>query len=953
MKELKSFDAVIGHDTLKELGSIIDIAAEKMLLPGNFEIPLLQHKLHQINKLHIRDKLNALLKQYTDLFQPADSKLPFTTKITAEIRTTDDNAVFTKSYPYPQALKKEVTKQIDKLLNDGIIRPSKSPYNAPVWVVPKKADASGEKKYRLVIDFRKLNEKTINDRYPIPDTSSILANLGNNKYYTTLDLASGFHQIPMNIKDIEKTAFSINNGKYEFLRLPFGLKNAPSIFQRVMDDVLRDYIGKICYVYIDDIIIFGKTIEEHLNNLETILQVLRNANFKIQPDKSEFIKTEVEFLGFIVSENGLKPNPKKVEAIQKYPKPTNLKELRMFLGLSGYYRRFIKDYAKLAKPLTNLLRGEDGHRQISKHQSKNTPVAMGQEAAEAFTTLKNILSSSDVLIFPNFEKPFILTTDASDKALGAVLSQETPQGERPITFISRTLRKSEENYAANEKEMLAIIWALDSLRNFLYGAKIKIYTDHQPLTYALSPKNNNSKLKRWQSFLNEHKHQMFYKTGKSNIVADALSRIQINSLTPTQHSADDDDSFFIPATEAPINVFRNQLIFKIGSQSDHKLKIIFGKFRRHTFIEPYYTEEILTAKLKDFLSPNTINGILTSEPIMGLIQEIYKELFNPTQYRTRFSQKIVEDISDLEEQIKKIKSIHTYAHRNAKENVAQLIKNCYFPSMNRKTQDFVKNCEICKIEKYDRHPQKVLPTKTPVPTHPGQIIHIDIFVFNQSTMFLSSIEKFSKFVKIKPIKSRAITHIQKPLLELLYDWGIPEMICMDNERTFTSEIITQQIKQLGVQIFKTPVHHSETNGQIERTHSTIREIVRCNRDSLPNLTLNDTIQLAVHKYNNTIHSFTKDSPKNIYTGVKTGDKNFFQERHENIDRVQKVFFEKNNKIPEHSYPTYIKGDQAYEKINTVSKRGPRYKTVTVKENHNTYIIDENDRKIHKCNLRKP
>lgn len=416
MKELKTFDAVIGHDTLKELKSIIDIAAEKMLLPGNFEIPLLQHKLHQINKLFVRNnhlqdcdknKLNQLLEKNADLFQPADCRLPFTTKITAEIRTTDENAVFTKSYPYPQALKSEVTKQIEKLLKDGIIRPSKSPYNAPVWVVPKKVDASGEKKYRLVIDYRKLNEKTINDRYPIPDTSSILANLGNNKYYTTLDLASGFHQIPMNAKDIEKTAFSINNGKYEFVRLPFGLKNAPSIFQRVMDDVLRDYIGKICYVYIDDIIIFGKTIEEHLSNLETILHVLRNANFRIQPDKSEFIKTEVEFLGFIVSENGLKPNPKKVEAIQKYPEPTNLKELRMFLGLSGYYRRFIKDYAKLAKPLTNLLRGEDGHRQISKNQSKNTPVTLEYEAKEAFQTLKDILSSSDVLIFPNFEKKLL------------------------------------------------------------------------------------------------------------------------------------------------------------------------------------------------------------------------------------------------------------------------------------------------------------------------------------------------------------------------------------------------------------------------------------------------------------------------------------------------------------------------------------------------------------------
>lgn len=223
----------------------------------------------------------------------------------------------------------------------------------------------------------------VSDKYPIPETATVLANLGKSKYFTTLDLTSGFHQVPMFEKDIEKTAFSINNGKYELVRMPFGLKNAPGIFQRVMDDVLREYIGKICHVYIDDIIIFGETFQEHMKNLETILETLKSANFRIQPDKSEFLKKEVEFLGFIVSHNGLKPNCKKIEAIQNYPQPKKLKELRMFLGLSGYYRRFIKDYAKLAKPLTNLLKGEDGHRQISEFESKKFKINLHDDAISA------------------------------------------------------------------------------------------------------------------------------------------------------------------------------------------------------------------------------------------------------------------------------------------------------------------------------------------------------------------------------------------------------------------------------------------------------------------------------------------------------------------------------------------------------------------------------------------
>lgn len=277
---------------------------------------------------------------------------------------------------------------------------------------------------------------------------------------------------------------------------------------------------------------------------------------------------------------------KKIEAIQKYPEPKNLKELRAFLGLSGYYRRFVKNYAKLAKPLTKLLRGEECHhghdnckecnlKKVTKHNSKTFLIKLDEEAKRSFELLKQILTSEDVLSFPNFEKPFILTTDASDKAIGAALSQQFSDGERSITFISRTLSKTEENYATNEKEMLTVVWALGALRNFIYGAKIKIYTDHLPLTFTISPKNNNAKLKRWKVYIEEHDYEMFYKPGKSNVVADALSRIQINSLTPTRHSADNDDNCYIPSTVSPINVFKKQLIFKIGQTSQYRLEFFF------------------------------------------------------------------------------------------------------------------------------------------------------------------------------------------------------------------------------------------------------------------------------------------------------------------------------------------------------------------------------------------
>lgn len=964
LPELKSFDAIIGHDTLKELKAVIDTSKEQLILENKFIIPLLQYKLQEVNQIKIRnehlnkyqrEELNNVLKEFQDLFQPPDQKLPFTTRVKAEIRTTDENAVYSKSYPYPQALKPEVEKQLEKLLHDNIIRPSRSPYNSPVWIVPKKLDASNEKKYRMVIDYRKLNAKTISDRYPIPDTSTVLANLGRNKYFTTLDLASGFHQIPMCEKDVEKTAFSINNGKYEFVRLPFGLKNAPAIFQRVMDDILREHLGKICYVYIDDIIIFGKTFSEHMKNLKTILKTLREANFKIQPDKSEFLKTEVEFLGFIVSEEGLKPNMKKVECIRKYPQPKNLKDLRAFLGLSGYYRRFVKDYAKVAKPLTKLLRGEDGHRQISKNHSKNTAIQLDEPAIASFKLLKEILSSNDILAFPDFEKHFILTTDASDKALGAVLSQQFHDGERPITFISRTLSRTEENYATNEKEMLAVVWALHSLRNFIYGAKLKVFTDHLPLTFTLSPKNNNAKLKRWKSFLEEHDYEMFYKPGKSNVVADALSRIQINSLTPTQHSAEDDDSSYIPSTEAPINVFRNQLIFQIGPNSSYEYKVPFERYNRHVFTEPEFTVEFLTNKLQKYLNPGVLNGILTDEPTMGLIQEIYKTNYNPKIIKARFSQLKVEDIEEEERQLEEIKEIHNFAHRNAKENSLQFIKKYFFPGMNRLIQKFIKTCEICKMEKYERHPQKYIHVKTPNPKYPGEIIHIDIFLYNANSLFISSLDKFSKYLKILPIKSKAISDVKNVLLQLLYDWDLPAQIVIDNESSFVSNVIEQQILNLGIQIYKTPVNHSETNGQVERCHSTIREIARCIKALNPDITTNNLIQEATHKYNNSIHSFIKNTPKNIYIGENRDNASYEEiarAKEKNNEKILKLYQTKEEKIIPKTYQPYEVNTYAYEKTSSNNKRKSRYNMVKIKEDHNTYIIDTHNRKIHKCNLRK-
>lgn len=961
---LTSFDGIIGNDSLKELGATIHTNKGFMAIHPNLIIPLKQHISDSINTINLRtshltleqkQRLDVVIRKYPNLFSDPEEKLTYVTTVKGEIRTFTSEPVYSKTYPYPMCLKEEVENQVAKLLDDGIIRPSKSPYNSPVWIVPKKEDASGKKKYRLVIDYRKLNSATIADKYPIPEVNDVLANLGQNKYFTTIDLKSGFHQIPLKECDIEKTAFSINHGKYEFTRLPFGLKNAPAIFQRALDDILRNHIGKRCYVYIDDIIIFGKNEEEHFQNLEMVFQTLESANMKVQLDKTEFLQDQVEFLGFVVSKDGIKTNPKKVKALVDFPIPKTVKDLRSFLGMAGYYRRFIKDYAKITKPLTALLRGEDGH--VSKSQSKRKPINLNEEESEAFNNIKSSLLSQEVILsYPNFEKEFELTTDASDFALGAVLSQNG----RPITFLSRTLNRTEENYAANEKEMLAIIWALNSLRNFLYGSrKVKIFTDHQPLTHALSNKNTNAKMKRWKAILEEYNYELKYKPGTTNVVADALSRIprmtETNSLSSTEHSDESSSHNLIPSVEVPVNVFRNQLILNKGDETSYQATNPFQNYTRHVITQPNFSETDIINIFTAYLNPNTVNGLKTDEPTMGIIQNVYPLHFK--NYRIRFTQCSVQDVTNEAEQDEIILSTHRRAHRNAQENRQQILERYYFPKMAKKIKFHVKRCNTCKENKYDRHPNNQVLQPTPIPNYPGHTLHLDIYS-TEGKLVLTGIDKLTKLAYCKLIKSRAIEDIRQPLRDILFFFNVPEVVVIDNEKSLNSASITSMMEDgLRIQIFRAPPYKSEVNGQIERFHSTLTEIMRCLKADRVERTFQELLERAVNEYNHTVHSSIKKKPVEAFYG-RTPNANPEELEEARRNNVQKLREKQNKDLKYHNtkrkpIKNYEVGQVIFVKHNKRigSKLTVRYKPETVRENRNTTVITESGKIVHKTNIR--
>lgn len=951
LPKLNSFDGIVGYDFLKEINAKIDFEKSFLTYPGGYQqLQLSTHtavNILDIEKssvpLEYRSCFDLLISKHTNAFATPDRALPYNTSVKATIQTTTDDAVYTRSYPYPISATNFINNEIQSLLTDGIIQKSCSPFNSPVHVVNKKGlDECGNPKLRMVIDFRKLNEITIPDRYPIPDTSVILANLGKSAFFTTLDLKSGFHQILLAEKDRQKTAFNVNNGKYEFLRLPFGLRNAPSIFQRAIDDVLRNWIGKCCYVYIDDIIIYSPDAESHLRDIDTIITNLNNSGMRISAEKSTFFKTEVEFLGFTVSNLGIKTCQNKVKDILNYKTPETLRALRSFLGLSGYYRRFIKDYASIAKPLTKYLRGDNGL--IGTSSSKKVKVTLDREAVNAFEKLKAILASDDVLLsHPDYTQPFELTTDASSSAVGAVLSQNG----RPITMISRTLSKTEENYATNERELLAIVWALQSLRHYLYGIKnIKIFTDHQSLIYAMSDRNPNSKMKRWRSFIEEFSPRFYYKPGKENKVADALSRQYINTMSidsiDTEHS-ELSSTDVIRSTKHPVNQFKTQYVITKSSIPSKRTKIYFQTFFRHFLT--YDSIDNLINFLKDIVNPNSTNVVYCDLSILAEIQNPIKRHFPGVKFL--HSKLLLIDLTDKNDQLDVMCNEHNRAHRNLKENAKQISSQYFFPKMSQLLKPIVSNCKICLENKYQRKPPKQEIGSTPIPKYTGEILHIDVF-YTSKQFFLTCIDKFSKFAIVHPINSRSTIDIKPALLQVLSLFTNTKIVVSDNEKAFESLTLKTLLRDhYGIEQFFIPTLHSESNGQVERFHSTLLEISRCTFQEQHIQETIDLIVLATNKYNNSIHSVTNFKPIDILHNSNSDDLVLVKSALVKEQERMLKYFNKNaiKKV-------YIPGEKVFVRRN--KRLGNKLdkvfmEKVVQKDLGTTVLID--GKRIHKSNLR--
>ncbi|KAL4010566.1 hypothetical protein IC575_030067 [Cucumis melo] len=407
---------------------------------------------------------------------------------------------------------KELKVQLQELLDKGFIRPSVSPWGAPVLFVKKK-DGS----MRLCIDYRELNKVTVKNRYPLPRIDDLFDQLQGATVFSKIDLRSGYHQLRIKDGDVPKTTFRSRYGHYEFIVMSFGLTNAPAVFMDLMNRVFREFLDTFVIVFIDDILIYFKTEAEHEKHLRMVLQTLRDNKLYAKFSKCEFWLKQVSFLGHVVSKAGVSVDPAKIEAVTSWTRPSIVSEVRSFLGLAGYYRRFVENFSRIATPLTQLTR-------------KGAPFVWSKACEDSFQNLKQKLVTAPVLTVPDDSGSFVIYSDASKKGLGCILMQ---QG-KVVAYASRQLKSHEQNYPTHDLELAAVVFALKIWRHYLYGKKIQIFTDHKSLKYFFTQKELNMRQRRWLELVKDYDCEILYHPGKANVVVMLLvGRYHIRRLITT------------------------------------------------------------------------------------------------------------------------------------------------------------------------------------------------------------------------------------------------------------------------------------------------------------------------------------------------------------------------------------------------------------------------------------
>ena len=690
-----------------------------------------------------------------------------------------------KAYRTPLTKRKLIDDAIREMLEDGVIRPSSSPWASPVTLVPKK-DGS----IRFCVDYRKLNSITEKDTYPLPLIQDIFDQVGGSRIYSTMDLKAGYWQLPVAEDDIPKTAFRCHRGLFEFVRMPFGLANAPAVFQRVMDKLLSGLIGKCVLVYLDDIVVYSNSAEDHEKHLQLVFDRLRQAGLRLKPTKCHFGLSEVKLLGYILNGEGIQTDPEKVAAINNLATPTSVSEVRSFLGMSGYYRQCIPDYAQVAEPLVALTR-------------KFAQFTWSEERQKAFDILKSLLTSSHVMAAPRTDQPYKLYTDACDYAVGGILVQVDENGvERVIQYVSHALSSTQRRWAVIEKEAYAVIYVIQKLRPYLYGSKFTVYTDHKPLKSLFNNQMNNTKIQRWAVLLAEYGAVIEYRKGKHNIRADMLSRIR--------HRQDPEIAVIDTEDWIDPNAFPED-------ETAHLLPLLHDGLRLEVVREEQQQEfpDLWTrAQDEEDDDYELIQGTLYSMQVPNQSAPEYPRLVLPAAYR--------ESVID--------RAHREVGHMAVLKTMWRITEAYVWPGLRKDIRMRLRKCGTCVI--HNRHPEHAPPGEMPIASYPMQIVGADLIgplveTPSGNRYALTIIDHCSGWAEAFPLRDKTNQSVWDAFTNgFLARHGVPEVLITDNGGEFTALEWERYLKQLGIDHHRTTPVHPQSNGRTERFNRTLKEMLQ-------------------------------------------------------------------------------------------------------------------------------
>ena len=817
-----------------------------------------------------------MLKRNAKVFSKDDMDIGRTNLVKHHIKLTDP-APFKEAYRrIPPQMYDEVKTHIQEMLDLGAIRPSNSPWASSIVLVRKK-----DGRLRFCIDLRRLNNRTVKDAYSLPRIESILDSLGGAQIFTTLDLKAGYWQVEMAEECKAYTAFTCGPlGFYECDTMPFGATNAPATFQRLMHDCLGDLNMNWCIVYLDDIIVFSDTKEEHIKRLEAVFQKLMAAGLKLKPTKCFFFRNEIEYLGHVVSGKGISTNPKKIEAVTKWPTPKTVYDVRSFLGFVGYYRRFIKNFSKITKPIREVITGLENQ---SKRAAKKTYIEWTDAAESAFEALKTMCVSTPILAYPNYQLPFILHTDSSTDGLGAVLYQKQDGKQRVIAYASRSVSKAESNYPAHKLEFLALKWAVcEKFHEYLYGSKpFEVYTDNNPLTYVLTSAKLDACGQRWVAKLANYNFSIKYRCGVSNTEADALSRIKwpeaLSEMMNTDNGCMDThvinavltgavtkssliESVSCSAGIIPTELDQNDKLSNINWMKEQRLDPNLGVIIR--LIE---SGQLFKRKLQGKDSTE-LKSFLRNKRSLKLIKDVlYRKSFsdNSTTKKTMWQLVVPKIFRE-----RALSGCHDdVGHQGILRTLSLLRERFYWPGMQEEATQYVMRCSRCLRRKT---PPQVAPLQPILVTQPLELVHMDYLSLEPSKGNIENVlvitDHFTRYALAYPSKTQTAQATARILWDnFICHYGFPEKFISDQGRNFESDLIKELCKIAGVKKIHTTPYHPQGNGQCERFNSTLCNMLGTLSDEEKS-DWKSHLGCMTHAYNCTKHASTTYSPYYLMFG---------------------------------------------------------------------------------------